>query len=124
MRYTGLGARLTGLVVAVVGAVLVGRGLLVAPPAGSPGIGVVGGAALTPAVGGTAAAGVALVVAGLAVLVGRGRAVAVSVGAAVVVAVVVALAIGVGSPLAALGLGSVAVALLLSGASTGRRSAG
>ena len=119
MRYTDLAARLTGLVVAVAGAALVGRGLLVAPPSGFPGIGVVGPASLTPAVVGTVAVGAAFAIAGLAVLVGRGRALAVSVGGALTVAAVVGLAIGAGSPAGVLAVAVVSLALLLSGASVG-----
>jgi len=119
MRYTDLAARLTGLGVAVAGAALVGRGLLVAPPDGSPGIGVVGPASLTPTIAGTVAVGAAFAIGGLAVLAGRGRALAVSVGSVLALAAVVGLAVGAGSPVGVLAVAAVALALLLSGASAG-----
>ena len=119
MRYTDLAARLTGLAVAVAGAALVGRGLLVAPLSEIPGIGVVGPASVTPTIVGTIAVGAAFAVAGLAVLVGRGRALAVSVGGALTVAAVVGLAVEAGSPAGVLAVAAVSLALLLSGASVG-----
>ena len=119
MRYTDLVARLTGLAVAAAGAALVGRGLLVAPPSGVSGIGVVGPASLTPTIVGTVAVGAAFAVAGLAVLVGRGRALAVSVGSALAAAAVVGLAVGAGPPGGVLAVAAVALALLFSGASVG-----
>ena len=120
MQYTDFSARLTGLLVAVTGAALVGRGLLVAPPEGFLGIGVVGPTGLTPLRTAAAAAGIAFVIAGLAVGVGRGRALAVSVGSLAVAATIVSLAVGSGSPTGVLGVGVAALALLLSGAWTGR----
>jgi len=119
MRYVDLLARFTGLAVAAAGAALAGRGLLVAPPAGVSGIGIVGPAGLTPLRVAAAVAGIAFVVAGLGVLAGRGRSVAVSVGGVLVAAVVVGRATGVGSSAGVLGVGAVALALLLSGASAG-----
>ncbi len=119
MRYADLFARVTGLFVAIVGVVLAARELLVVPPAGVPGIGIVSPAGLTPPRIAAAGAGFGFVVAGLGVLAGRGRSVAVSVGGVLVAAVVVGLAIGVGSSAGALGVGAVALALLLSGASIG-----
>jgi len=120
MRYADLCARVTGLPVAAAGVALAGRGVLVAPPGGFPGIGVVGPAGLTPFRTATAVAGVAFVIAGLAVLVGRGRSVAVSVGGALTVAVVVGVAVRIGSPVGTVGVGAAALALLLSGAWIGR----
>ena len=119
MRYTDFVARLTGLAIAAAGAALVGRGLLVAPPNGVPGLGVVGPAAITLAVVGTVGVGAAFVIAGLAVLVGRGRALAVSVGSILIVAAIVGLAAGAGSPVGVLAIAAVSLALLFSGAATG-----
>lgn len=120
MRYADFSARLTGLLVAVAGVALVGRGLLVAPPEGVRGVGIVGPAGLTPLRAAVAAAGVAFVIAGLAVVIGRGRALAVSVGSLAIVATVVGLAVGIGSPAGVLGVGVAALTLLLSGAWAGR----
>lgn len=121
MRYVDLFARVTGLCVAVAGAALAGRELLVAVPGG---IGVAAPGSLAAPTAATVVVGVAFVLAGVAVLGGVGRSVAVSVGGAVTVGVLALLAMGPESPGVVLGVGAVGVALLLAGAATGGRAAG
>jgi len=111
-------ARLAGLLVAAVGGVLVWGGLFV-PTAGAPGIALLARGAVLNVVVAGGVAGVAFVLAGLAVLVDRGRALAVSVGGIVLVAAVALLAVGTNSTQSVLGVGAAALVLLLAGSSVG-----
>ncbi|WP_256288578.1 hypothetical protein [Halobellus inordinatus] len=115
-------ARLAGLSVAVVGGVLVLGGFFV-PTAGAPGIALLARGAVLNVVVAGGVAGVAFVLAGLAVLVDRGRALAVSVGGVVLVAAVALLAVGTNSTQSVLGVGLVALVLLLVGSSVGSGAA-
>ncbi|RLM90981.1 hypothetical protein D3D02_04270 [Halobellus sp. Atlit-38R] len=115
-------ARLAGLLVAVVGGVLVLGGFFV-PTAGAPGIALLARGAILNVVVAGGAAGVAFLLAGLAVLVDRGRALAVSVGGIVLVAAVALLAVGTNSTQSVLGVGLVALVLLLAGSSVGSGAA-
>jgi len=121
MTPTDAASRLAGLLVAAAGAVLVWDAL--ATPAA--GLGLVplapGGIATPPAL--VAAVGVAFVLAGLAALLDRARWLAVSVGGLALAAVVALLVAGGDSPPVVLGVGVVAVATLLAGASIDRRPA-
>ncbi|RLM56706.1 hypothetical protein DVK02_09450 [Halobellus sp. Atlit-31R] len=112
--------RLAGLLVAVVGAALALGGFLV-PTAGAPGAALLARGTVVHIVVAGGVAGLGLLVAGLAVLVDRGRALAVSVGGLVAVAAVVALAVGTNSTGSVLGVGGVALALVLAGSSIGAR---
>jgi hypothetical protein len=112
-------ARLVGLLVAVAGGVLAWAGLL-APTAGAPGVELLARGDPGTVVG---IVGVALLLAGVAVLVDRGRSIAVSIGGIALVAAVVLVAVGSHPPASALGIGAVAVAVLLAGASIGGRPA-
>ena len=123
MRYADVLARITGLCVAVAGAALAGRELLVEAPGDIRGVGVVAPGALSEPAVATLGVGAAFVVAGTAVFAGRGRSVAVSVGGVAAVLTVASLAVGVGSAAATLAVGAVALALVLAGASTGGRPA-
>lgn len=122
MRYADLFARVTGLCVAVAGAALAGRALVVAAPGGA--VGVAAPASLAAPTVATIVVGVAFVLAGVAVAGGAGRSVAVSVGGAAAVGVLALLAIGPESPGFVLGVGAVGVALLLAGTATGGSPAG
>ncbi|WP_256546095.1 hypothetical protein [Halobellus inordinatus] len=115
-------ARLAGLLVAVVGGVLVLGGFFV-PTAGAPGIALLARGAVLNVVVAGGVAGVAFVLAGLGVLVDRGRALAVSVGGVVLVAAVALLAVGTNSTQSVLGVGLVALVLLLVGSSVGSDAA-
>lgn len=115
-------ARLAGLFVAVVGGVLVLGGFFV-PTAGAPGIALLARGAVLNVVVAGGVAGVAFVLAGLGVLVDRGRALAVSVGGIVLVAAVALLAVGTNSTQSVLGVGLVALVLLLVGSSVGSGAA-
>ncbi|MFB6089636.1 MAG: hypothetical protein ABEJ97_01135 [Halobellus sp.] len=120
MTPTEAASRLVGLLVALAGAALAWGGLF-APIAGTRGVDLLArGAVVNPPVL-VGAVGVALVLAGLAVLLDRGRPLAVSVGGLVLVAVVALLVIGAGATPEVVGLGAVAVAALLAGASIGVR---
>jgi len=148
MTPADLFARLVGLVVAVAGGVLAWGGLLVplASLDGARGVDLLARGAVANVAAAAALAGVGFVIAGVAVLVDRGRSVAVSVGGAVLVATVVLLALGIDSGFgasapvggggtagvigvdgagvfAALGVGALALAVVLAGASIGGRGA-
>jgi len=114
--------RLAGLLVAAVGGVLVLGGFVV-PTAGAPGIALLARGAVLNVVVAGGVAGVAFVLAGLAVLVDRGRALAVSVGGIVLVAAVALLAVGTNSTQSVLGVGLVALVLLFAGSSVGSGAA-
>ncbi|MFA1609668.1 hypothetical protein [Halobellus rubicundus] len=109
-------ARLVGLLVAAAGAALAYGGLLV-PIAGAPGVAPLARGAVANLVVAGGLAGLGFLAAGLAVVVDRGRPLAVSVGGLVLVAVVALLAVGTDSSQTVLGVGVVAAATLLAGAS-------
>ncbi|QCC46419.1 hypothetical protein [Halobellus limi] len=113
--------RLVGLLVAVAGGVLAWGGFLV-PVAGARGVDLLARGAVANVVVAGGIAGIAFVVAGLAVLIDRGRGFAVSVGGSVLVAAVFLLAVGTDSTSSVLGVAVVALGLLFAGASVGRRS--
>jgi len=110
--------RLTGLLVAVAGGVLAWGGFLV-PVAGARGVDLIARGAVANTVVAGGFAGIAFVAAGVAVLIDRGRALAVSVGGGVLVTVAVLLAVGTQSTQGVLGVGVVAIGLMLAGASVG-----
>jgi hypothetical protein len=116
MRYSELSARLVGLLVAVAGAVVTWRGLLATAADGAPGIELLARGTVTGLVG---VVGLVFIAAGFAVLVDRGRSLAVSVGGLGIAVAVVLLSIGAGSTAGVLGVGVIALTLLLSGASIG-----
>ncbi|WP_435183966.1 hypothetical protein [Halobellus sp. EA9] len=115
-------ARLVGLLVAAAGAALAWGGLF-APIAGTRGVDLLARGAVANLVVAGGLAGLGFLAAGLAVVVDRGRPLAVSVGGLVLVAVVALLAVGTDSSQAVLGVGVVAAATLLAGASIEGRPA-
>jgi hypothetical protein len=121
MRYADFLVRVTGLCVAVAGAALAGRELLVVSTGGIRLVGATTPGSFPPSATATVIGGVMFVLAGLAVLGGVGRSVAVSVGGAAAVGVLALLAIGPESPGVVVGVGAVALALLFAGAATGGR---
>ncbi|MDS0297203.1 hypothetical protein NDI76_00415 [Halogeometricum sp. S1BR25-6] len=113
-------ARLAGLAVAVVGAVLVGGGFF-ARVAGGTGLALlVRGNPLNILVA-AGLCGLGFLVGGLAVAAGRGRALGISVGGVVAFAAVALLAVGTNSTQSVVLVGCTGLCLLFAAASVGRR---
>ncbi|MFB6250541.1 MAG: hypothetical protein ABEI27_02445 [Halobellus sp.] len=118
MSPTDLVARFVGLLIAVAGGFLAWSGLL-APTTGAPDVELLARGDVGTVVG---ILGVAFVLAGAAVFVDRGRPIVVSVGGVALVVAVGLIAVGSHTPVNALGIGTVAAAAFLAGASVGVRS--
>jgi hypothetical protein len=115
-------ARIVGLLVAVAGVVLAWGGFFV-PTAGASGLDLLARGAVANIVVAGGVTGVGFVVAGVAVVLDRGRSLAVTVGGVVLVVALGLLAVGTNSTGSVLGVGGVALVLLLTGASIGGRAA-